>query len=264
MNASDAAFAGSIPALYDRHLAPLLFEPFARVVAERAAALRPQRILETAAGTSVVTAALHDALPEAEIVATDLNQGMLDVAARRFASDKVRLAAADAQALPFEPARFDLVVCQFGVMFFPDKVEANREARRVLRDGGHYLAVIWDRLERNPVSKAASQAVAELFPGNPPRFLERTPFGYGDPTWIEHDLVAAGFTDIEFETVVRTSRVKARDAAAGLALGSPLRAEIEARDPAMLDAAVEAAAAALAPWEGQDGPMSAHLVTAVK
>ncbi|MEO5972045.1 MAG: hypothetical protein ABIP91_01605, partial [Sphingomicrobium sp.] len=158
----------------------------------------------------------------------------------------------------------DLVVCQFGVMFFPDKVGANREARRVLRDGGRYVAVIWDRLERNPVSKAAADAVAALFPADPPRFLERTPFGYADPAVIEHDLLAAGFTDIQFETIVRTSRVKARDAATGLTLGSPLRAEIEARDPTMLDAAVEAAAAALAPWEGQDGPMSAHLVTATR
>ena len=125
MATTDTAFAGSIPGLYDRYLGPLLFEPYAAVVAERAKALAPGRILETAAGTGIVTAALHAALPDAEIVATDLNQAMLDVAADRIQSDKVSFLAADAQQLPFDDESFDLVACQFGVMFYPDKVLGN-------------------------------------------------------------------------------------------------------------------------------------------
>ncbi len=268
MTATDTAFAGSIPGLYNRYLGPLLFEPYAEIVAERAKALRPRRILETAAGTGIVTAALHDALPEAQIVATDLNQAMLDVAAEHIRSDKVSFRQADAQTLPFADGEFDLVVCQFGVMFFPDKVAANREARRVLGDGGRYMLVIWDGMERNPGSREMSNAVAALFPDNPPRFLDRTPFGYADPADIERDLLEAGFRDIELETVDCRSRLaSARDAATGMCLGSPLRSEIEERDPAMLDKAVDAAAAALAKWEGPDGldtPMSAHLVTAIR
>ena len=264
----DTTFAGSIPGLYNRYLGPLLFEPYAAVVAERAAKLRPARILETAAGTGIVTAALHEALPEAEIIATDLNQAMLDVAAEQIRSDKVSFRATDAQSLPFGDSEFDLVVCQFGVMFFPDKIGANREARRVLRDGGRYLLVIWDSLDRNPGSKAMSEAVAELFPDNPPRFLERTPFGYSDPARIEHDLLEAGFRDIEFETVERRSRIaSASDAATGMCLGSPLRSEIEERDPAKLDRAVDAVTRALAQWEGPDGfdtTMSAHVVSAIR
>lgn len=267
MSATDIAFVGSIPALYDRCLGPLLFEPYAKIVAERAKALQPSRILETAAGTGIVTAALHEALPDAEVVATDLNPTMLDVAAARIPSDKMRFQAADAQALPFDGAAFDLVACQFGVMFFPNKVQANAEARRVLRDGGRYIAVIWDRLDRNPASRIAHDALAALFPYDPPQFLARTPFGYADPAAIEHDLLAAGFTDIEFETLALKSRPSSpRDAAIGLCQGSPLRSEIEAHGPDALDRATDAVATALEALNRDgtfDSDLSAHLVTAI-
>jgi ubiquinone/menaquinone biosynthesis C-methylase UbiE len=269
MATSDAAFAGSIPAIYDRHLGPLLFQPYAEELARRAARWQPRRILETAAGTGLVTAALADACPEAEIVATDLNQAMLDVAAARVPADRVRTQAADAQQLPFEDGEFELVVCQFGIMFFPDKIRANREVRRVLREGGRYLLAIWDELDRNPASKRLHQAVAGLFPSDPPGFLARTPFGYADPARIEHDLLAGGFTDIEFETVKLSSRADARpeDAATGLVFGSPLKMEVEERDPAMLERAQQAAVEALQDLvEGDNfrSELSAHVVTAIK
>src|SRR5690349_6144002 len=131
MSSTDTAFAGSIPGLYDRCLGPLLFQPYAEEIARRAAALQPRRVLETAAGTGIVTGALHQALPDAQIVATDLNQAMLDVAAERIRSDRVQFRAADALDLPLGDNEFDLVVCQFGVMFYPDRVRGNAEARRV-------------------------------------------------------------------------------------------------------------------------------------
>src|SRR6185369_7211982 len=137
-------------------------------------------VLETAAGTGILTEALQRALPQAEIIATDLNPAMLEVAAGRVKPGKVSFEPADAQALPFDDASFDLVICQFGVMFFPDKVKGGAEARRVLRDGGRYLAIIWDELDRNPVSHAIVEALEEEFPEDPPRFLERMPFGYAD------------------------------------------------------------------------------------
>jgi ubiquinone/menaquinone biosynthesis C-methylase UbiE len=262
--ATDSMFAGSIPGLYDRHLGPLLFEAYAEEVARRAQHFMPGHVLETAAGTGIVTAALHRALPDAEIVATDLNPAMLEVAARRVRSDKVSFEPADAQDLRFADATFDLVVCQFGVMFFPDKVRGNAEARRVLRDRGRYVAVIWDRLDLNPVSHALAEAVAGEFPDNPPRFLERTPFGYSDRARIEHDLLAAGFDDIEFETVQLSSVVSARDAAVGMCCGSPLNAEIVERDASAIDRVVDAAEQALRPFDGARAPMSAHVVTATK
>ena len=264
MTSTDSVFAGSIPEYYDRCLGPFLFEPYAADLAERAAALRPERILETAAGTGIVTEALARALPDAEIVATDLNPDMLRVAGRKLDPARATLAPADAQSLPFPDAGFDLVVCQFGAMFFPDRVAAYREARRVLKPGGAFLFNVWDRLEANPASQSVSEAVAALFPDDPPGFLARVPFGYHDKARIEAELRAAGFSTVETETVAKRSRGAARDVAPGLCQGSPLRAEIEARDADRLDEATAAAVAALVGRHGDpvDAAMSAHVITA--
>lgn len=257
-------FKHSTPELYDRYMGPLLFAPYAKVVAERAALLQPDWILETAAGTGIVTRTLHQAVPQAQIVATDVNPVMLEVAAQNLASDRVSFRPADAQDLPFDAESFDLVVCQFGVMFYPDKVRAHREARRVLRSNGRYLLVSFDRLELNPVPEAAANAIAALFPDDPPAYMERGPFSYADPALIERDLLAAGFTRIQLETVALTTRVNASDAAQGLVVGSPFRSEIERRDSSGLDRALDTVTAALGRWHGKDAPMSAHVVTATK
>jgi ubiquinone/menaquinone biosynthesis C-methylase UbiE len=257
-------FKHSTPALYDRYMGPLLFEPYAKLVAERSALLQPARILETATGTGILTEALHRAISDAEIVATDVNPAMLEFAAQRVRSPLVSFQPADAQDLPFADESFDLVICQFGVMFFPDKIRANREARRVLTCNGHYLLVSFDQVERNPVPKAAEEAVTALFPDDPPVYMKRGPFSYADPELIEHHLLAAGFTDIKLETVALASHVSARDAAQGIVLGSPFRSEIERRDPSAVDRAVDAVASALAQWDGKNAPMSAHFVTATK
>jgi ubiquinone/menaquinone biosynthesis C-methylase UbiE len=265
---SDTVFAGSIPAIYDRYMVPLVFAPYAELVAERVAAFQPSHILETAAGTGVVTEALHRALPDSTIVATDLNPPMLAVAAERVGSPKVCFEEADACALPFADSSFDAVVCQFGVMFFPDKVRANAEARRVLRDGGHYLLVIWDRVERNLATQVAGRAVADLLPEAAGRFFERVPFRYHDRAQIETDLRAAGFDDVAIETVeLRSRATNARDAAIGLIQGTPLRSDVEDVAPGMLGRATDVAADALSRFEGPggfDAPMAAHFVIATK
>jgi len=243
-------------------MGPLLFEPYAKLVAERCANLQPVRILETAAGTGIVTRAVHRAAPEAEIVATDINPSMLEIATHALRSKNVVFQRADAQNLPFADGSFDLVLCQFGVMFFPDKIRANLEAHRVLRPDGHYLLVTFNRLELNPIPKAAQDAVNALFAHDPMDYMGRGPFCYADQAQIKHDLLVAGFLDVEIETIELSSRVNSRDAALGLIFGSPFRSEIEHRDPSALDRTAEAVAKALAQWDGKDAPMSAHLVTA--
>jgi ubiquinone/menaquinone biosynthesis C-methylase UbiE len=267
MGSTDAAFAGSIPSLYEQYLGPLLFEPYAEETAGRLRGLTQGRILETAAGTGIVTRAMVGALPPAvEIVATDLNQAMLDLAATRLQAPQVTWRQADAQALPFEDAAFDAVVCQFGVMFFPDKGAGYREALRVLKPGGRFLCVVWDRLEANPVSKAVSDAVARLFPDDPPRFFERVPFGYADPDRIRGELRQAGFEDAAIETVEKVSHAPSpREPATGLCQGTPLRGEIEARAPGRLDEITAKAAEALAARFGPasvENRMSALVVSA--
>jgi ubiquinone/menaquinone biosynthesis C-methylase UbiE len=263
MASNDLAFAGSVPRQYDRYLGPLLFEPYAREVARRAQERSASRVLEVAAGTGIVTEALANALPNAEIIATDLNPDMLSVAKERLPGN-VRIQQADALDLPFEDASFNLVVSQFGVMFYPDKAKGNSEARRVLTDGGVYLAVIWDSLDRNPASQLLSDAVAAEFPDNPPRFLERAPFGYADRDEIARDIRAGGFTQFEIETVELSSRVNAKEAALGMCVGSPMTAEIAERGEGAVERAAAAAERALQPLDGKEMPMSAIFVTAIK
>ena len=193
---------------------------------------------------------------------------MLEVAAKRVAAANVRFQPADAQALPFPDGSFDLVACQFGAMFFPDKVLGHSEARRVLRDGGSYLLAIWDRIDRNPMSEAAQQVLIDLFPGDPPLFMQEGPFGYHDRDAIERDLRDAGFADVKIETVELQSRCpSSEDAARALCYGTPMGVEIEDRAPGTLDRAFEKVKAALAKFDGPDGceaPMSAHIVTATR
>lgn len=239
-----------------------LFEPYAKLVGERCALLQPDQILETAAGTGIVTRAVHRAAPRAQVVATDINPAMLEFAAHALTTEQVTFKPADAQKLPFSNGIFDLVLCQFGVMFFPDKIRANQEARRVLRPNGHYLLVTFDQLELNPIPKAAQDAVSALFAHEPFDYMERGPFSYSDPAQIKHDLLAAGFTHIDIETIKSSTRVNSYGAAQGLVFGSPLRAEIERRNPLALDRAADAVAQALLRWDSKDAPMSAHLVTA--
>ena len=266
MQDQELRFSGSVPASYERLMVPLIFRPYAEEIAGRARDFHPRRILETAAGTGAVTRALHVALPDAEIAATDLNQPMLDVAAEYISSPNVRFVAADAQDLPFEDSSFDLVVCQFGAMFFPDRVRAFSEAHRVLSGNGRYLLAIWDAIERNPLTEIAQQALIDLFPDDPPLFMREGPFSYHDTAAIERDLHSGGFGTDEIETVEKRSRVgSAREAAEALCYGTPMGVEVQDREPGSLDRVF---AEVLRRFEAleQDGtidqPMSAHIVTA--
>jgi SAM-dependent methyltransferase len=266
MTSTDAAFSGSIPAIYDRYLADLLFNEYAADIARRTAALQPRRILETAAGTGLATAAIVEQLPDALLVATDLNQAMIDVAAKRVTSPNVHFQAADAQSLPFEDETFDAAVMQFGMMFLPDRAAGYAEARRVLKPGGHFIFNVWDRLDKSPVGQIVHDAVAALYPDDPPSFFIRVPWGYHDTQRLEQDVRAAGFSDVRIETVAATSRADSpTDAAIGLCQGTPLRPEIETRGD--LQQATEAAAEALTQRFGPGpirAPLSAHVITATK
>jgi ubiquinone/menaquinone biosynthesis C-methylase UbiE len=269
MASTDTVFAGSIPALYDRYMGPLLFEPYARETAARLADLKAGAVLETAAGTGIVTQALAARLPPAvEIVATDLNQAMLDFAATKPGLARAKLRQADALALPFEDRSFDAIVCQFGVMFFPDRVQGYREAHRVLRPGGRAVIAIWDSLAHNPMTRCVTDALAAHFPTDPPRFMARTPHGHFDQKIIRTELGEAGFGSVTLDVVTLPSRAPShRDPAIALCQGTPMRAEIEARAPQGLAAATDAAAAALAREYGEgpiEAPMQALLIVARK
>ena len=263
--AIDKTFAGSIPQLYQSHLVPLIFEPYAADIARRLARRRVSRLLEIAAGTGVVTRALDKALDDdVAIVATDLNAAMIEHARAQGTRRPVDWRTADAMALPFPDASFDCIVCQFGVMFFPDKARAFAEARRVLAPGGVLLFNVWDRIEENDFAHVVAEALASLFPADPPRFMARTPHGYHDVALIRRDLAAGGFPEADIETVAARSVARtALDPAIAYCQGTPWRTEIEARGS--LEEATKASARAIESCFGAgpvDGKIQAHVVMA--
>jgi SAM-dependent methyltransferase len=263
---TDRVFAGSIPQLYQQSLVPLIFEPYAADLASRVALHQPKDVLEIAAGTGVVTRHLARELSrEASIMATDLNQPMLDEAAALDTSRAVEWRQADAMQLPFLDAAFDAVVCQFGVMFFPDKAKAFAEARRVLRPGGHLIFNVWDRIEENEFADSVNQAVGALYPEDPPQFLARVPHGYHDLAVIAADLARSGFLrPPSFTTFAVRSRATAPSIPAiAYCQATPLRSELEARGGSCMNEAISVATTAIAQRFGTgvlDSKIQAHII----
>jgi len=267
---SDKVFSDAIAKFYEKYMVPLIFEPYAVDLANRLASRSHNHVLEVAAGTGVLTRCLASVLPDSvSIVATDLNQPMLDHAATLGTKRPVEWRHADAMQLPFADGTFDAVVCQFGAMFFPDKSKAYSEAHRVLKPGGVFIFNVWDRIEENDFADIITKSLESLFPEDPPRFMARIPHGYYDGTIIKRDLASAGFTTTpQIDVVAARSRAGSfRDPAIAYCQGTPLRNEIEARDASRLDEATDVAAEAIARRFGRgavDGKIQAHIVKQTK
>jgi SAM-dependent methyltransferase len=264
--ATDKVFAGSVPRLYESHLVPLIFDSYAADLARRVSLRSVSRVLEIAAGTGVVTRQLAAVLPTSvAIVATDLNQPMLDLASEVGTQRPVEWQQADAMQLPFEDGVFDAVVCQFGVMFFPEKSKAFSEARRVLKPGGAFIFNVWDRIEENAFAHTVTKALESIFPEDPPRFLARTPHGYYDLAVIERDLRHGGFLAAPkvYTLAARSQAASARAPAVAYCQGTPLRNEIEARGHSRLGEATDVAERAISQQFGLgpvDGRIQAHII----
>lgn len=265
---TDKVFAGSIPQRYDTLMVPLIFDRYAADLAERVAAFSPASVLETAAGSGAVTRALAPRLSaNARYVVTDLNLPMLNYAKTRQGADsRIEWGQADALALPFADATFDVVCCQFGAMFFPDHIAGYAEARRVLKPAGRFVFNVWDRIEENDFAYEITKALATLFPNEPPRFLARTPHGYHDTALIAEQLRQAGFINVDIATRAVISRApSARDAATAYCEGTPLRNEITAHGDHALRLATDCATEAIVRRWGAgpvEGKIQAHVVVA--
>ncbi|QCX74702.1 Ubiquinone/menaquinone biosynthesis C-methyltransferase UbiE [Streptomyces sp. YIM 121038] len=246
-------------AAYEQYLVPVVFRPFAEDLTVRAAALRPRRVLELAAGTGVLTSRLLAALPSAAVTATDLNEAMVAFGSARAPGAEWR--QADARRLPFPDGGFDLVVCQFGVMFFADHVAAFTEVRRVLAPGGRFLFNTWGPLGTHAFEVALQAGLERAFPADPPRFFPTVPHGYADPATVSADLGAAGFTvEDEREVTLQGRAASTADLATGYLTGTPVRAAVEERGggPAVRATVIEEMTARLGP-----GPVSAPMTAYV-
>ena len=270
MIVSDGLFTGTIPQLYNQLMVPMLFDGYAADLSADLAALNPKDILETAAGSGALTRAMAARLPDsARITATDLNQPMLDVAASLSPNDpRITYQQCDATDLPYPHATFDAVICQFGVMFFPDKPMVFAEASRVLRKGGTFLFSVWDRIAANDFVATATDALSARFPDNPPVFMARVPHGVFDTNLLTSQLDTAGFASVTVKTVNHTSTAATpMDAAKAYCQGTPLRGEILSRDPDGLGPTTQAVAAALEVRFGKGpikGKTRAFVLRAVK
>ncbi len=247
MNEQAAQFTGSIPENYDRGLGPVLFNAWAVDISRRTTSLNPKNVLELAAGTGIVTRQLRNVLPDGcELVATDLNLPMLEVAKKKFQpEEKVLFEQADAMNLRYESEHFDLVLCQFGVMFFPDKERSHSEVRRVLKPEGDYLFTLWDSWEANPFGRVIHETIAQFFPDDPPGFY-KLPYCYHDTEEIRDAALEGGFDNVTVQRLEMPSKIEsARTFAEGLIYGNPLYDEVVARggNPSEVCDALEGAVA---------------------
>jgi ubiquinone/menaquinone biosynthesis C-methylase UbiE len=262
-----ARFSGSIPATYDRYLGPILFQPYAEDLAARLQVDKHGSVLELACGTGILTRVLRTQLPSTvKLTATDLNEPMFRNAAAKFDKDEsVQWLQADACSLPFGDGTFDAVVCQFGIMFVPDKALSAREAHRVLKPGGNFLFNVWDAMEHNALGQLTHQTIAGYFDKDPPTFYE-VPFGYHDQDEIKRVLKEAGFAEVKIDIVAKEGVVsRAQDGAKGLVQGNPVAVAITERDPTLLPIITNAVAQAITDRFGEKdirAPMRAVVVQA--
>ncbi len=260
MSESPAQFTGAIPEKYDRHMGPVFFEPYARDFASRVHVPEGARVLELACGTGILTRHLRETLPATvRIVATDLNEAMIDHARDRLRPEgNIEWRQTDATSLPFADSSFDAVLCQFGLMFFPDKDAALREIRRVLCPRGTFVFNVWDEIAHNDLVRIADDVIRNTFPDDPPTFYA-TPFGFSDPERLHGLLERNGFADVNVQHVslVATSE-SARHVATGLVEGTPAIHELYQRGIADTGAIVAAVAAAIVKECG-DHPVRARM-----
>lgn len=268
MNQVASSFVGSVPEFYESGLVPVIFHDYAKDLAALVAKSRPQKVLELACGTGVVTRMLRDRLPAgSEILASDLNLPMIELARRKFkAKETVDFQTIDAMEIPLEDRSVDAVACQFGVMFFPDKVQSYREVHRVLKNGGKYIFNAWDAHAHNPYAAIAQKVAEEVFPDDPPGFY-KVPFHYHDAKQMKRDMKEAGFSSVKVKRKKINKKIPSLDAfATGLVHGNPISEEIRARggDPAATVVRIREAMAAEFGEDPARMPLSAFVVTGKK
>lgn len=266
---TNISFSGSIPKFYENNLGTIFFEPFSTEMALRVKDLKANSILEIACGTGRLTKYLPLVTPKkfSSITATDVNPAMLELARRTVAWKNIDWQVVDAMELPYGDSLFDVVVAQFGVMFYPDKQKAFKDSHRVLADNGSFIFSAWDSLRHNPIAQLTDNIITEFFPTDTPAFY-KIPFSYFNEDEIRSDLATAGFRAVNIERLkLEGYAANANDAAVGLLQGTPLYNAIIERGEELLPAMTEKLAQEIRSLFGDTDlsiPIQANIVTAEK
>jgi len=261
-----SAFAGTIPANYEKYLGPFLFEPYALDLVSRLQDKKYNDILEIACGTGRVTKHLTSSVKYDTLTATDLNPDMISVAKEKANDSSIKWMQADAQELPFDDNSFDLVVIQFGVMFFPDKPKGLSEAYRVLRPGGKLIFNTWDKTENVPGIYEGRNVIESYFEGNPPKFYS-IPFSMHDEKELKELPINAGFKDVKVSLVKKEGySPSTSDLATGIVEGNPIYLAITEKDPSLVDKIKDHVSEVLKEKYGDSirVPLQAWIVEAIK
>lgn len=190
---------------YEAYQVPALLGPFANELVARAAPQPGERVLDLACGTGIVGRRLAPlVMPGGHIDALDLNPHMLDVARDVAHRENAAIVFHEGtmEALPFADETYDLVTCQQGLQFVPDRAKAVQEMRRVLRPGGRAVVSCWSAIEHNSYYVAMA-SIMERHLGEP--VLENI-FQLSDADALRALFVTAGFTDVRIEAVRLTAR----------------------------------------------------------
>jgi len=261
-------FSGSIPQNYDKYLGPYLFEPYAIDLAGRLKSDNCKALLELACGTGRVTNHLGTILPQdGKLVATDLNSDMLEIAKSKVHDSRVEWQVVDAQELPFNNSTFDHVICQFGIMFFPDKQKAFKEAYRVLDEKGKFVFSTWGSLEENRRAGLIKDILEEIFNEEAPDFLQKGPYSFYDGDTIKSYSTNAGFKSISIVAVQKTAEYKdVNDYINGFVDGTPLSAFLQKKEDSVRQDVKKKLRQALTQEAGEilRSEMLAYICTAVK
>lgn len=263
---SATEFTGSVPYNYDQYLGPLLFEPYAMDLFERLQGKTYQRILELACGTGRVTRYLAELVKEqGQLFATDLNPDMLQVASQKADDGRIQWRVVNAHDIPYDSNFFDVVVCQFGIMFFKEKPRALAGIYRILKPGGVFLFSTWDHVEHNAAACITQEVLSEFFPDDPPDFLDKGPYSLFDPGEIKALLEKAGFTAIDITTVSKVGMISSADQVAlGIVDGSPLTSYLEERQAPKEEIKRKITQAVRAQYSNMRLPMQALVCSAKK
>lgn len=253
----NSTFTKTIAENYEKYFSPMFFTAPAKDIAGRLS-IEQGRVLELACGTGQLTRIIREKYPDADIIATDLNPGMISVAKTISSTEKIQWQTMDAQEIQFDDNSFDVVICQFGFMFFPDKQKAAAEGYRVLKPGGKFIFSTWDKIETQHITVIANDIIKSFFPSDPPMFFN-VPFSMSDPSVIESLMKNTGFRDVSVDNPrLEGQSSSADDAAKGFTIGNPMYLAICERDESLLQE-IQAAVKQAFIDEFGSGPISVPL-----